>query len=151
MGLTRALFQFGLAAVSPLPTSSLNRPTGPLRRFATVTCDLADVAGGAHSSGATVNNVVLSSVTGALHSLLAERHESVNTFVLSVPVSFRRNATVRHLGNRSGVTPLHLPGVGEPLRRLRAVARITAAAKLSPPGALNALLGPGFRLLAWRA
>ena len=29
------------------------------------------------------------------------------------------------------------------------MARITAEAKLSPPGTLNALLGPGFRLLAW--
>ena len=148
VGFARALSQFRPALVSRLPSSSLNRPTGPLRRFATVNCDLADVRDVAHSSGATVNDVVLSSVTGALHRLLAERQESVETFVLSVPVSFRRSTTVRHLGNRSGVTPLHLPGVGEPSGRLRSVARITAAAKLSPPGALNALLGPGFRLLA---
>lgn len=149
MGLTRALFQFGPAAVSSLPTSSLNRPTGPLRRFVTVTCDLADARDLAHSNGATVNDVVLSSVTGALHGLMAVRGESVDTFVLSVPVSFRRSTTVQQLGNRSGVTPLHLPGLGEPFGRLRAVARITAAAKLRPPGTLNALLGPGFRLLAW--
>jgi len=149
VGFARALSQFRPALVSRLPSSSLNRPTGPLRRFATVSCDLAEIHGVAHSSGATVNDVVLSSVTGALHRLLAERQESVETFVLSVPVSFRRSTTGQHLGNRSGVTPLHLPGVGEPFGRLRAVARITAAAKLNPPGALNALLGPGFRLLAW--
>ena len=147
-GFVRAILQFGPALVSRLPPSSLNRPTGPLRRFATVTCDLAEIHGAAHSNGATVNDVVLSSVTGALHRLLAERGESLDAFVLSVPVSFRRSTTVQHLGNRSGVTPLHLPGVGEPLERLRAVARITAAAKLRPPGTLNALIGPGFRLLA---
>ena len=147
VGLARALFQFGpsLARLSP---SSLNRPTGPLRRFALLTCDLANVCDVAHSRGATVNDVVLSSVTDALHHLMAERHESVETFVLSMPVSFRRRTTAQHLGNRSGVTPLRLPGVGEPLERLKSVAKITSAAKLSPPGTLNALLEPGFRLLA---
>lgn len=146
-GLVRALFQFGPALVSRLPPSSLNRPTGPLRRFVTVSCDLAKLHGAAHPNGATINDAVLSSVTGALHRLLAERGEPVDAFVLSVPVSFRRSTTVRQLGNRSGTVPLRLPGVGEPFGRLRTVARITAAAKLRPPGILNALIGPGFRLL----
>lgn len=128
--------------------SSLNRPTGPRRRFDSVRVDLSQVRSAAHAHDATVNDVVLSAIAGALHSLLATRGERVDDFVISVPFSARRHAGARDLGNQSGVIPLHVPGAGDAGQRLRSVAETTRAAKRAQPGASVALLGPLFRLLA---
>ncbi len=128
--------------------SSLNRPTGPRRRFTIVRTGLEPVVRAAHARGATVNDVVLTAVGGALHRLLAARGEQAERFVVSVPVSARRSAGVADLGNQVGVVPIEVPGVGPPSDRLAAVARATGAAKEMPRGASAALLGPVFRLLA---
>jgi diacylglycerol O-acyltransferase / wax synthase len=152
--LMQALIRFGPTLRTRLARSSLNRPTGPRRRFTTVHTDLESVRAVAHAQGATINDVVLSAVTGALHGLLAGRQEELGTFVVSVPVSSRPQVTAhmqvtsQELGNRSAVIPLRLPGTGAPVERLREVASITRAAKRAPPGASNALLGPAFGLLA---
>jgi diacylglycerol O-acyltransferase / wax synthase len=131
-----------------LARSSLNRPTGPRRRFATVGVDLSQISGAAHAHEATVNDVVLSAVAAALHRLLLVRGEGVDEFVISVPFSARRKGSAGDLGNKSGVIPLHVPGVGDPARRLESVAMATRAAKQAQRGASTALLGPFFRLLA---
>ena len=131
-----------------LARSSLNRPTGPRRRFATVRVDLDQIRDAAHAHEATVNDVVLSAVAAALHRLLVARGERVDEFVISVPFSARRQASAGDLGNKSGVIPLHVPGVGDPGRRLESVAGATRAAKQAQRGASTALLGPFFRLLA---
>jgi diacylglycerol O-acyltransferase / wax synthase len=131
-----------------LARSSLNRPTGPRRRFATVRADLSQIRGAAHAHEATVNDVVLSAIAAALHRLLVVRGERVDEFVISVPFSARSQASAGDLGNKSGVIPLHIPGVGDPGRRLEAVAVATRAAKQAQRGASTALLGPFFRLLA---
>jgi len=131
-----------------LAPSSLNRPTGPRRRFATVRVDLSQIRGAAHAHEATVNDVVLSAIAAALHRLLVVRGERVDEFVISVPFSARRQASAGDLGNKSGVIPLHVPGVGDPARRLESVAVATRAAKKAQRGASTALLGPFFRLLA---
>ena len=131
-----------------LARSSLNRPTGPRRRFATVRVELDRIRDAAHAHEATVNDVVLSAVAAALHRLLVVRGERVDEFVISVPFSARRQASAGDLGNKSGVIPLHVPGVGDPARRLESVAIATRAAKQAQRGASTALLGPFFRLLA---
>lgn len=131
-----------------LARSSLNRPTGPRRRFATVRVDLSQIHGAARAHEATVNDVVLSAVAAALHRLLRIRGERVDDFVVSVPFSARRQASARDLGNKSGVIPLHVSGVGDPGRRLESVAVASRAAKQAQRGASTALLGPFFRLLA---
>jgi len=102
----------------------------------------------AHAHQATVNDVVLSAIAAALHRLLLLRGERVDQFVISVPFSARRQASASDLGNQSGVIPLRVSGVGDPVRRLESVAEATRAAKQAPPGASTALLGPFFRLLA---
>jgi len=127
---------------------SLNRPTGPRRRFATVRVDLSQIRDAAHAHEATVNDVALSAIAAALHRLLSIRGERVDQFVISVPFSARRQASAGDLGNKSGVIPLHVPGVGDPGRRLESVAVATRAAKKAQRGASTALLGPFFRLLA---
>ena len=131
-----------------LPATSLNRPTGARRSFATVTVALDGIRRAGHAQHATVNDVVLTAIGGALHRLLALRGEHIDRFIISVPFSERREATAGALGNQSGVIPIPVPGVGDPMRRLRVVAEGTRAAKRSPPGATTALLGPFFRVLA---
>ena len=131
-----------------LARSSLNRPTGPRRRFATVQVDLSRIRDAAHAHEATVNDVVLSAIAVALHRLLVVRGERVDEFGISVPFSARRQTSAGDLGNKSGVIPLHVPGVGDPAQRLESVAIATRAAKQAQRGASTALLGPFFRLLA---
>jgi diacylglycerol O-acyltransferase / wax synthase len=95
-----------------------------------------------------VNDVVLSAIAAALHRLLLVRGEQIDQFVISVPFSARREASVSDLGNRSGVVPLRVSAVGDPAQRLESLAERTRAARQAPPGASTALLGPFFRLLA---
>ncbi|MBC7442855.1 MAG: DUF1298 domain-containing protein [Ramlibacter sp.] len=136
------------AARHRLQPTSLNRPTGARRRFLSIRLELGRVHRAARAHGATVNDVVLTAIGGALHRLLGQRGERVDRFVLSVPFSERRQTNAGELGNRSGVIPIDVPGIGDPAARLETVARTTRAAKQAPPGASTALLGPMFRLLA---
>ncbi|MHA6781923.1 wax ester/triacylglycerol synthase domain-containing protein [Pseudonocardia saturnea] len=131
-----------------LARTSLNRPTGPHRRFTCVRVDLDEVHRAAHRHGATVNDVVLSAIAAALHRLLARRGEHVDDIVISVPFSTRRHTTAHELGNRSGVIPLRVPGTGGPARRLTSLAATTRAARTARRGASTALLSPLFRVLA---
>jgi diacylglycerol O-acyltransferase / wax synthase len=146
--LSRAASQLRPVFGGRLAHCSLNKPTGPRRRFATVRVDLSQIRGAAHAHEVTVNDVVLSAIAAALHRLLSIRGELVDQFVISVPFSARRQAGAGDLGNKSGVIPLHVPGVGDPARRLESVAVATRAAKQAQRGASTALLGPFFRLLA---
>lgn len=126
---------------------SLNRPTGSRRQFAVARVDLDGANRVAHKRGATVNDVILTAVGAALHTLLLGRGESVDRFVVSVPVSARRVATPTRLGNQVGVLPIGVPATGDLLRRLATVAATTRAAKRKGPATSAALLGPVFRLL----
>lgn len=128
--------------------TSLNRPTGTRQRFKILSRDLSVIREVAHSHNATVNDVVLTAITGSLHHLLAERSEKTDDIIASIPFSSRDRTTARLLGNRSGAIPLRLPATEEPGERLRAIAGITKAARASPPGSSTAVLGPLFRLLA---
>ena len=148
-------FAQGVAQLAPslfagrVAASSLNRPTGRRRRFATVDCDLTEVIDAAHAAGATVNDVVLAAITGALRRLMWERGEPMDSFVISVPFSSRAvAASTTELGNHSGVIPLRLPATGAPSERVREVARITRSAKRSRRGASTAILSPLFLQLA---
>lgn len=129
--------------------SSLNRPLGANRSLAVARVDLARVQRLAHAHGATVNDVVLTAVTAALHAVLRYRGEDVDRFVISVPVAGRRAAMVGHLGNEVGVMTVPVTAAGDPHQRLAAIARTTRNRRPAAPGASAALLGPVFRALAW--
>ncbi|WP_243844406.1 wax ester/triacylglycerol synthase family O-acyltransferase [Salinibacterium sp. ZJ454] len=92
-----------------LPRSSLNQPTGPRRRYASLRFSLQRIIAVAHQHDATVNDLLLAAITGALHTLLQSRGETLDHFVLSVPVSDRRETTIANLGNRNGVIPWPCP------------------------------------------
>ena len=128
--------------------SSLNQPTGAERNFAVARADLAAVREVAHAHAGTVNDVVLTTVAGALHALLRHRGEHVDQLVISVPVSARGDDAGARLGNQAGVIPMALPATGEPRRRLEAIAEITRRRKAAPRGVSTTLLVPVFRALA---
>jgi diacylglycerol O-acyltransferase len=143
-----AVTELGLGGRTAAPIrSSLNQPTGARRSFAVARTDLAAVREVAHAHAATVNDVVLTSVAGALHALLLSRGEDVDELVISVPISARREDAGAHLGNQAGVMPMALPAAGDSRRRLAAVAKITRRRKTAPRAASTALLDPVFRAL----
>ena len=146
-GVRPAVRELGLARTRPAPRTSLNRPTGPRRRLATVHADLASIRDVAHTHGATVNDVVLTAVTGALQRLLLARDERLDEVVVSVLIA-PSVAGGTGPGNRAGVMPVRLPTSGHPERRLRTVAAVTRTRKQSTRGASAALLAPLFRALA---
>lgn len=139
---------------------SLTRPTGPSRRFVVVDVEQAPLRAIAHALGATVNDLVLTAITGSLGRLLAGRGEDVPDLVVSVPFSSRPPFPSRvpsssrvpgadgDLGNRSGVVPVRLPTAGSRRQRLVAVSAAMRRAKEAPWGASTALLAPVSRLFA---
>ncbi|HTO01629.1 MAG TPA: WS/DGAT domain-containing protein [Microthrixaceae bacterium] len=114
--------------------------TGPIDR-----ASAEDVA--AHASSATINDVVLTAATSALHTLLLSRGDPIDNFVVSVPVSARKEANVTELGNQVGVIALRLPATGDPFERLGTISETTQAAKRTPLAASAALVGSLFRTL----
>ncbi|GID93899.1 diacylglycerol O-acyltransferase [Amorphoplanes digitatis] len=147
--LRSAIAELATGGVNGPPRSSLNQPIGAHRGLAVARADLAGVQRLTHAHGATVNDVVLAAVTGALHAVLQHRGESVDRFVISVPIAGRREATAGHLGNEVGVMTVPVTVAGDLHQRLTAIARTTRSRRPASPGASTALLGPVFRILAW--
>jgi WS/DGAT/MGAT family acyltransferase len=148
LSIRRAAAELGAGDSSPAPSSSINRPIGADRTLGATGVDLDAVKSAARRRGGTVNDVLLTAVAGALHTLLAERGESVDRLVISVPVSARQPGAARQLGNQVGVIPMMIPTTGDSSDRLATVAGITRDRKTHTPGASAALIGPVFRALA---
>ena len=117
------LAQVGRRAVTP--TSVLNGPLGPHRRWAWARADLADVKAVKDAAGCTVNDVVLAAIAGGFRTYLLGRGESVEDDLVRtmVPVSVRRPDQQGRLGNQVSAMFADLPvGVADPAARLDAVA-----------------------------
>jgi len=143
-----ALAEFRRADTPKAARTSLNRPTGPRRALATVRVDLATVLDLAHAHGATVNDVLLTAVAGALQATLSRRGEAgVPEFVISVPVSGRRATAATDLGNDVSVRPVAVPAVGDPLDRLAETARRRPPREEAPVNTA-VVMDPVLRLLA---
>jgi WS/DGAT/MGAT family acyltransferase len=128
---------------------SLLRATGPRRRLAVVRTDLTRLHAAAHRLGGTVNDVVLSAVAGALHTVLMRRGESLDSVVVSAPVAIRRATAVDRLGNRISPMLVAVAGVGDPAERVRQVAAATRIRKAAATDVMPvALIGPVFRAAA---
>lgn len=146
--LAAATGQLRLVGHGRVPRNSLNVPTGPRRRFLSIRMDLATTLAAARARHATVNDILLVVVAGALRRLLAGRGEHLDPVVVSVPFSARQQASAAQLGNASGVIPLRIPASGAPDERVRRVADLTRTAKGTVRGASTAVIAPLFRLLA---
>lgn len=115
-----ALAKVGLSA----PPSPFNVPIGPYRRFAWVQADLGELKRIKNAGGATVNDVVLAAVTGALARYLRARGHSTRELELRalVPISVRGDEEHGALGNRVSSYMAPLPvWCDDPLERLAAV------------------------------
>ena len=114
------------------PNVSFSTALTPRRSFATATMSLDDLRAVKTAAGATVNDVLLCLVAGALRSYLLAREElPAAPLVAGVPVSTDRPEGVRRLGGNKvpilcAALPTHLDA---PLARLAAVHEVTAAAK----------------------
>lgn len=146
--LLAAFGELGPSLAQRAQPCSLNKPTGPHRSLRTIVADLHQARELAHCHGSTVNDLVLTAVTGALHQLLIERGEELDALVVSVPFAARARTELDQLGNRSGVIPVRLPVTGAFSDRLTAVSGIMRAAKQHERGASTAVLGPVFRILS---
>ena len=131
------------------PRCSLNRPVGQRRRLAVVRTNLDELHRAAGEHGATINDAAVTAITGALARYLHERHEDVDRFVLSIPVSNRTAATADRLGNQVGVMLLVAPvTTGTTGDRLEAMAAATRVRKQAQRGASAEILVPVLRFLA---
>jgi WS/DGAT/MGAT family acyltransferase len=122
-------------AARPAPGSPLNATIGSQRRFATAQTDLDDYKLVRKHNGATVNDVVLATVTGAIRGWLLSRGESVTPATVvraMVPVSIRNDSEDGELGNRIASYFVDLPvGESNPLVRLSQVSYAMKAHKES--------------------
>jgi WS/DGAT/MGAT family acyltransferase len=99
------------AGLNPAPETPLNVPIGPHRRVRWVQSSLADFKEIKNELGGTVNDVVLSVVTGALRRWLKLRGVQTEGLELRalVPVSIRAEDEHHQLGNRIVVMRGPLP------------------------------------------
>ena len=90
-----------------------NRTIGPHRRFTWVRTELADIKAIKNELGGTVNDVVLSTVAGALGRHLRRRGQRTDGLELKamVPVSVRAEDERGALGNKVAAMMAPLPGV----------------------------------------
>jgi WS/DGAT/MGAT family acyltransferase len=143
------------AGLNPAPETPLNVPIGPHRRYAVIRAELAEFKEVKNALGGTVNDVVLTVVSGALATWLRSRGirtEGLEMRAL-VPVSVRTKDQHHSLGNKLVVMRGPLPVyIDDPVARLRFVrkamdglkeskqavgaATLTAVNDLAPPTVL---------------
>lgn len=122
--------QVGRKAVRP--TSVLNGPLGPHRRWGWARGSLEDAKRVKNAVGCTVNDVVLAAIAGGFRTYLAARGESVEDDVVRtmVPVSIRTADQRGRLGNQVTAMFAELPiGTDDPADRLALVAAQMNAVK----------------------
>jgi diacylglycerol O-acyltransferase / wax synthase len=108
----------------PLGSSSLVGPVGPHRKWSTAHVPLSDVKLVRTALGGTVNDVVLTIVSGGLRDLLESRGEPVSdrTIRALVPVSVRQPGERGVYNNRVSAMFAELPiGVADPVTRLDSI------------------------------
>ena len=122
-----------IVALPPDPRTTLKRSLGTEKRVAwSRAVSLATVKAAAHARGATVNDVLVAAVAGALGRHLRSRGEPVEEIRAMVPVNLREHAATE-LGNRFGLVILALPvGVLDAGARLEEVKRRMNRLKSTP-------------------
>ncbi|WP_205697500.1 wax ester/triacylglycerol synthase family O-acyltransferase [Conexibacter sp. SYSU D00693] len=118
------LGELAWATLNPAPETPLNVEIGPHRRFVGVRTELEDFKTVKNAFGGTVNDVVLTAVSGALRGWLQARGTRTEGLELRalVPVSIRAHDERGALGNRIAAMRGPLPVyIEDPVARLRAV------------------------------
>ncbi len=121
----------------------LNRRIGPHRRFDWVDTDMNDVKAVRRRFGGTVNDVVLTTMSGAVRRFLEHRgmHPEGIDFRVMAPVNIQaRTGTADELGNQVSAWMVPLPiAERDPRRQLEILSRTTAVLK-EEKNALGGLL-----------
>src|SRR4029453_14628732 len=113
------------------PATSFNRPLTARRGFASITLPLEDFRRVKSAFGVTINDVVLTAVTGALRDHLDAQGEGHDQpLVAAVPGSSDEPHEVRLMGNRTSnlFTTLRVD-LDDPVERLQVTSRVTSTAK----------------------
>lgn len=125
----------------PDADTALRGPLGTSKQLAwTEPLDLREVKAIAHAQGATVNDVLLASVSGALRSHLRRQGQEAQALRTLVPYNLRalQEPIPRELGNRFGLVFLTLPvDVAGRRARLQELKRRMDAIKHSPEGPVS--------------
>jgi WS/DGAT/MGAT family acyltransferase len=128
---------------------SILHVTGTRRRFAAVSAELAPLRAAGRRHGGTVNDVLLTAVGGALHTLLKQRGEQVGAFRVAVMVAGRRSASAEAPGNQAVPLLVDVPGTGTPAERLERMSGAVRAARESTTDRSPVAVSPTLlRLLA---
>ncbi len=119
----------GSASVTPV-----NGPIGPHRRFDWAQTPIAEIKQIRKKLGGSLNDVVLTAVTGAFRRFLKDRAVSVDDldFRVMTPVSVRSESEKGALGNRVSSWIFSLPiGEPDPRKQLAEISKTTAELKES--------------------
>jgi diacylglycerol O-acyltransferase len=130
----RALAALAGWAVRPTSETPINGPLGPHRRFEFLTMELDDVKAVRKALGCTVNDVVLTTVAGAVREFLIRRRVRPDEidFRISAPVNVRQEEDKGRLGNRVSSWIVQLPvGEADPLKRMEVLREVTRELKAS--------------------
>jgi diacylglycerol O-acyltransferase len=127
------LQSFGERVLAPANPESIAGAIGTHRRWAAARCTLDDVKTIRRVFGGSINDVVLSAISGGFRSVLIERGDPVDDVVLRslVPVSVR-HPDDHKWNNQVSLIIAELPvGIADPLVRLEAVHAQMAELKAS--------------------
>jgi WS/DGAT/MGAT family acyltransferase len=125
----RSLYGAGMEKASDTP---INGENSPHRAFDFLRMPLADVKALRRALGATVNDTVLTIVTGAFRDYLARRgvDPARLDFRIQAPVSMRTDADKGKLGNHISAWTVPLPlGEADPRRQLERIVATTRELK----------------------
>jgi WS/DGAT/MGAT family acyltransferase len=127
-----------LASLLAMPSDSQTRfkgkPSGDKRVAWADPIQLSEVKAISHALGSSVNDVLLSAVTGALHDYLVSKGDQVGGREIRalVPINLRPAGREQEMGNCFGVVALVLPvGIDNPVVRLREIHKRMEALKHS--------------------
>ena len=126
------------AGLNPAPETPLNVEIGPHRRLVWVRCSLDDFKTVKNAFGGTVNDAVLTVVSGALQRWLRSRGVRTEGLELRalVPVSLRSKEDQGQLGNKLALMRGPLPVyIEDPVARLRVVKQAMGDLKQSKQAA----------------
>ncbi|MCP4347361.1 MAG: wax ester/triacylglycerol synthase family O-acyltransferase [Desulfobacterales bacterium] len=125
-----------LALMPQHPANSFKGNLGVRKRAVwTEPMELGDVKVVGRAVQATLNDVLIATVTGALRRYLQKRNDRVNELdlVVAIPVNIRKPGTEFELGNKFSLVFLSLPvHLEDPVLRLREVKRRMDELKRSP-------------------
>lgn len=124
------LFGMGLRA----DETPLNGRVGPHRRFEWISCRLDDLKNMRKGLGCSINDIVLTIVTGAVRDYLLAKGADVEVtdFKVSTPVSVRKERAHGELGNSVSSWIIALPiAESDPKRQLDLIHEITEELKES--------------------